>query len=78
MGRITATVQMLPAELVFSQVSTIEAATAEARLLDYVEKPLKISHYDYSNPATARYFEVAVKPLAATQLKAAPSRAAGC
>jgi hypothetical protein len=63
--------------LVFSQVSTTEASSAEARLLDYLEEPLKISHYDYSNPATARYFAVAVKPLAAKQLKADLSARSG-
>ena len=76
-GRITATVRLVPAELVFSQVSTTAASTAEARLLDYLEEPLKISHYDYSNPATARYFEVAVKPLAAKQLKENPLARSG-
>ena len=76
-GKITATVQMRPSELVFSQVSTTEASSTEARVLDYLERPLKISHYEYSNPATARFFEVAIKPLGTQELKEDPLARSG-
>jgi hypothetical protein len=76
-GRFTAALQILPAELVFSQASAIEASTAQARLLNYLEKPIKISGYEWSNSATARYFEVAMKPLGAKELKEEPTARSG-
>jgi hypothetical protein len=76
-GRITAVVQMLPGELVFSRASSGEAATAEARLLYYLEGSLKITGHEWSDPATARYFEVAMKPLTPDELKEHPSARSG-
>jgi len=68
-GRITATAQLAPAELVFSQISTTETATAQTRLLCYLDKPLQVSGHEWTDAAAAKYFDVSMKPLSAEELK---------
>jgi hypothetical protein len=76
-GRFTAAFQIIPPELVFSSASAVEPTAIQTRLLNYLEKPIKISSYDWSNAATARYFDVAMKPLQASELKEEPTARSG-
>ena len=72
-GKISATMRLTPSELVFSRLTTGETATDDARLLYYLTEPLKILGHTWSDPATAQFYEAALQPLSAEQLKQEPS-----
>jgi len=68
-GRITAAARAVPRELVFSQVSAGEPATAEIPLYGYLEEPLEVQDYELARAETAEYFDVAFEPLKPELLK---------
>jgi len=68
-GRITAAARAVPRELVFSQVTAGEPATAEIPLYGYLEEPLEVHGYELERTETAKYFEVAFEPLTPGLLK---------
>jgi len=76
-GKITASTQFHPVELVFSRVTANEPAVAEARLLCYLDKDFKILDHQWSDKTTADNFEMALKPLAVEQLKQWPTAVSG-
>ncbi|MBU4273320.1 MAG: DUF1573 domain-containing protein [Planctomycetes bacterium] len=76
-GKISAATQVYPSELVFSRVSSGEAATAEARLLCYLDEQFGILDREWSDKATAEYFDVDLRPLTAEELKQWPTAKSG-
>ena len=76
-GKITASTQFHPVELVFSRVTANEPAVAEARLLCYLDKEFEILDHQWSDKTTADNFEMALKPLAVEQLKQWPTAVSG-
>jgi hypothetical protein len=62
-GRITAMAHVTPSELTFSQIAATETATAQTRLLSFLERPLRVLGREWSDPTTAKYFDVSVEPL---------------
>jgi len=68
-GRITAAARTVPRELVFSQVTAGEPATAEIPLYGYLEEALEVHGYELARPETAEYFDVAFEPLTPELLK---------
>jgi len=67
-GRITRVVRPVPAELAFGQVSIGRPATAQVRLLCYLEAPLEVLACELADQETDEYFEVTFEPLPADQL----------
>jgi len=76
-GRITAAAQFMPAQLVFSRLTADEKSVAHAQLLSYLAEPLVIAGHEFSDPATAKFFEVSHKPLSADELKQWPEARSG-
>jgi hypothetical protein len=72
MGKISSAVRFSPSELVFSRLSAGDTSTAQSRLLYYLDEPLKIAGRKWSDAATAKYFDVALQPLTAAELKDEP------
>ncbi len=68
-GKITVAVQFSPAELVFSRLSSSETAAAESHLLYYLEAPMKVLGHEWAEADTARFFEVALTPMSADEVK---------
>lgn len=64
-------------KLVFSSVQSDEPATAELRVLGYVDQPLEILGYELSDPTTADYFQVAWEPIGRDQLAGLPGARSG-
>ncbi len=62
-GRITATARIVPDELVFSQISAGETATATIPLYGYLEQPLDVTGFELDRPDTAELFDVSFEPL---------------
>ncbi len=62
-GRITVAAQLFPSELVFSRLAINETAAAESRLLGFLDAPVEVLGHEWSEPATARFFEAVFKPL---------------
>jgi hypothetical protein len=71
-GRITALMQFVPPQLVFSRLSVGESATGQSQLFCFSDSPLKILSHKWSNEALARYFDVTTRPLSAEELKGKP------
>ncbi len=76
-GRITVAVQLSPTELVFSGATSGETSSATARLVCYLDQPLGVLGHEWSEAATARYFEAALRPLTAEELKEFPTARSG-
>ncbi len=76
-GRITVALQLSPPELVLSGMSSGEASSASARLVCYLGQPLRVTGQEWSEAATARYFEAAVRPLTPAELKEFPTAQSG-
>ena len=68
-GQMAMPVQLSPGELVFSNASNVQASTAHAQMLCFLKDPLQVSGHELSNPETAKYFEVAIRPLKEEELK---------
>jgi hypothetical protein len=62
-GRVTSAARTVPDELVFTQVSAGEPATAEIPLYGYLEDPLEVTGFELDHPDTAEHFEVTFEPL---------------
>lgn len=76
-GKISAIAQVSPPEVVFSRVSSNEAAHAEVRLLCYLDEQLGIVDRQWSDVATAEFFDVAISPLGEEELKQWPEAKSG-
>ena len=76
-GKISATTQVYPSELIFSRVSSGEAATAEARLLCYLDEQFGILDREWSDKARAEFFDVDLRPLTAEELEQWPTAKSG-
>ncbi len=68
-GRVTAAARLAPTELVFTRLSAGEKSTASAKWFCYLDTPIKIVGHKWSNEATASYYDVAMRPLSAEELK---------
>jgi hypothetical protein len=77
-GRVTPTVRVVPAQLVFTRVPAGQPATGEVRLYGYRERPLKILGHELSDPAQAADFEIACVPMPADEVAAEPDARSGC
>ena len=69
MGKITAALQALPAELTLGQFSVTESATTQTRIYAYLNDGLAITGETFSDPATANRFAISVEPLTPAQLR---------
>ncbi|MBN1395969.1 MAG: DUF1573 domain-containing protein [Pirellulales bacterium] len=76
-GEISAIAQVSPLELVFSRVSSNEAAAAEAHLLCYLEEKYDILGHKWSDKETARYFDVKLRPMTVEELSKWPTATSG-
>lgn len=68
-GVVTAAMRLSPSELVFSRLTAGEPSTAETRLYSYLDPAIKVTGTEWSNPASAAFYEVSHKPLSPEQLK---------
>jgi hypothetical protein len=68
-GRVTAAMRFSPSELVFSRLAAGEKSTAESKWFCYLDTPIKILGHKWANEATASYYDVAMRPLSAEELK---------
>ena len=81
-GKITAKLRVVPAELVFNQISANETTARQTRLLCYQDDPFEVleNHLDQTDNASnsnASNFQVDVQPLSAEQLKETPDARSG-
>jgi hypothetical protein len=77
-GRVTAALKVSPLEVVFSQLSLGESATAEVKVLCYLSESFQITGYRFRDPENRDKFEVIHEPLSADQLKTEPDALSGC
>jgi hypothetical protein len=68
-GRISVAVRSVPPELVFTRITSGEAAKGSVQLFGYRPGPLEIKEFTWSDPSLAKYFEAELLPLPADQLK---------
>ena len=76
-GEISATVQVYPAELIFSNVLSNEPATGEVQLLCYLDDEFEILGHQWSNAETAEYFYLSLSPLTPERLAQWPGVKSG-
>ena len=72
-GNVAATIQVSPADIVFTRLATDESATAEVRVLVSAQKPLEITGHDFLDADSAAHFKLDMQPLEAAQLGTAHS-----
>ncbi len=77
-GRVTPTVRVVPAQLVFTQVPSGEPATGEIRLYGYRSRPLEITGHEFSDPSTANDIEIACERLPPDEVAAEKDARSGC
>ena len=77
-GRVTPTVRVVPAQLVFTRVPAGEPATGEVRLYGYRSRALEIAGHEFSDPARAGDFEITCEPLPADEVAAEQDARSGC
>jgi len=77
-GRITPTVRVMPAQLIFTRVPAGEPVSGEVRLYGYRPRALEITGHELSDPARAGDFEVTCEPLPADEVAAEPDAQSGC
>jgi len=77
-GRITPTVRVVPAQLVFSRVPAGEPAIGEVCLYGYRSGVLKILGHELSDPAKADSFKITCRLLPADQVATEPDAQSGC
>jgi len=68
-GRFKGPVGIVPSMVRLSRVAEGRSATAEARLYNYLDEPLKIVGYQCADPATAEHFQVAWEPIPADEAR---------
>jgi hypothetical protein len=71
-GQITTAMLFSPPELVFSRLSSGESASGQAKLLYYLDEPLKILKRKWSDNSTASFFEFSEQPISAEEMKKEP------
>jgi len=76
-GRTVTAVMFRPQQLVFSRVTAGDTAEAEARLYCYLDQPMEITGRAWSDAATAQWFDAALRPLTAEELKEDASARSG-
>jgi len=76
-GRVTMALRAVPHEVLFSQLSADEPATAEVRLLSTLNEPLRIVGYKLADPSGAGHFEAAFSPLDPDQFQNEPDVQSG-
>jgi hypothetical protein len=76
-GKITAKFWISPAELLFNQISADQPATRQARLLCYQDQSWEVLEHQWENAQTAEYFQFALQPLTAAQLREEPAAKSG-
>jgi hypothetical protein len=69
-GKVTSKLVAKPFELILGNIAVGESAAAETQLLCHVPGELKYIDHTFSNPDTARFFEVQVSSLTSEQLQA--------
>jgi hypothetical protein len=77
-GRITPTVRVVPAQLVFTRVAAGEPAVGEVYLYGYRSEALKILGHELSDPTTADSFKISYRPLSADQVANERDAQSGC
>lgn len=77
-GRVTAVVRSSPSEVIFSRLSAGETGTASVRIFGYgSEKKLETQGFHLEESGNAKYFDVALVPLSADQIKDEPDAKSG-
>jgi hypothetical protein len=67
-GQVTRSTVLTPATLVFTEVSPSYGATADAWLYSFRKAPFEITSHEFSDPATAEFFEVAISQVPSDKL----------
>jgi hypothetical protein len=76
-GRVVAAVRPVPAEVVFSEISVNQPASAEVELFCYLDEPFEVLDYKMSDRETAELFEATFEPLSAERLAEEPEARSG-
>jgi len=76
-GRLTASVRLDPAELVFTRITAGEKVKGKVRVYGDLAEPFQITDFKVDNPKIAGLFEFHSRPLSAEQLKEAQDAKAG-
>jgi hypothetical protein len=76
-GRITPTVRVVPAQLLFTRVAPGKPAVGEVCLYGYRSEALKILGHELSDPAKADAFKITYRPLSADQVATEPDAQSG-
>ena len=61
--------QVVPAELIFNQISANQSASRQLRLLCYQDQPWQLLEHQWDLAHTASHFQVAYQPLTTEQLQ---------
>jgi hypothetical protein len=69
-GKITATIRARPATLTMSRISAHEATQGTVTVLSYLDEPLVLSDPRFDAGTTREFFDAAISPLPASELKA--------
>ncbi len=77
-GLVTAALKVSPLEVVFSQLSLGESATADVKVLCYLSENFQITGWECEDAEDSDKFEVTHEPLSADQLKAEADAVSGC
>jgi len=67
-GKVISAIKAEPAELTFTGVTAGESATGSAELFGYLAEPLKIAGHVFTDPNTAKFFEVSLQPVKPEEL----------
>lgn len=77
-GRVTAVVRSSPPEVIFSRLSAGETGNASVRIFGYgSEQKLETKGFQLEESANTKYFDVALVPLSADQIKDEPDAKSG-
>ena len=68
-GRFVSIAYADPAYVDFGKISTSEPAASAVRFYSLLDEPITVAGYDYSDPATAKHFDINTTPLPAAQLQ---------
>jgi len=76
-GRFAGPLGAVPSAVQFARVPPGRSASVEIRLYSYLEEPLEILGWEFSDAETAEFFEVAWERLAPEQLRGEPDARGG-
>ncbi len=77
MGEFTMALRLSPPVVTFNQLSIGERGTVQSQLFCYLNEPLKILSHRWSDPSTARYFDVTLRPLSEKEVNEEPVARSG-